>query len=357
MRLSRVAVGRVPPTRRGTAPEAQCHRCMCAHYEPECRAAQDAAALSVLVGSCDRAMDPMYDVLVVGAGAAGLQCAQLLRNHAKVLIVDASDYVGGSVAARARQSGRTCANLQISSYLRRRIKQDWDLIPGYPIELGAELLHGTTTLLGHYAEVGQWPLRHVFTWAQGDGGPSEPTPAGGVGMYYLARERRWLEHDADDVEMRHLHETLWSLQDMEPPAEDMDMRTVRPRGVWGARRRVAAPPGESECRLPARERPRGWGGVAAASASAVSLERCSVGGDTLTTSSCAWGAPCGEGRGIRSRPGPRLRGRTCRLSSCFSSRRFSFCSWIMTFWHRSRSISRDRRDSRSASSSARSSLS
>lgn len=99
---------------------------------------------------------------MVGAGAAGLQCAQLLRQNgvAEVIVVEASDYVGGCVALRARSPPPR------SPRLSSRIRQDWGFLDGHPIEMGAEFIHGCTTLLADVAERGDWPLREVFTWAQ-----------------------------------------------------------------------------------------------------------------------------------------------------------------------------------------------
>lgn len=86
----------------------------------------------------------VWNVIVIGAGAAGLQCAQTLSkyNMDKVLVVEAMDYVGG------------------------RIKQASNIIPGKTIELGAEFIHGDQTSLMEMAKENHWPLQEVFTWAQ-----------------------------------------------------------------------------------------------------------------------------------------------------------------------------------------------
>ena len=76
------------------------------------------------------------DVIVVGAGAAGLEAARQLRAHGRsVLVLEARDRVGGRV-----------------------LTQHDPRIP-LPIELGAEFIHGdapiTTSLL---ADAGQSSL-------------------------------------------------------------------------------------------------------------------------------------------------------------------------------------------------------
>lgn len=115
-------------------------------------------------------------VVVVGAGAAGLQCAQLLRQEGdiNVVVVEAADYVGG--CARRRAQRRVLGHLAA----RSRIRQDWDFLDGKPMEMGAEYIHGCTTLLADAAERGDWRLRHVFTWAQvrgtRSGAPAVPRP-------------------------------------------------------------------------------------------------------------------------------------------------------------------------------------
>jgi cytochrome b involved in lipid metabolism len=70
----------------------------------------------------------VYDVIVVGAGLSGLQCASSLVTAyqvpaEKILLLEAQDYVGG------------------------RVKQMHDFIPGTKIEVGAEFLHGMSCVL------------------------------------------------------------------------------------------------------------------------------------------------------------------------------------------------------------------
>ncbi|KAL7692016.1 putative amine oxidase, FAD/NAD(P)-binding domain superfamily [Plasmopara halstedii] len=96
-----------------------------------------------------------HDVIVIGAGAAGLRCANQLV-HTKgvedVLVVEASDRIGG------------------------RVMTNTSFIPGFHVEMGAEFLHGANTTLTRLAEEAHIGLREIFTWAQGDGGPTEPAP-------------------------------------------------------------------------------------------------------------------------------------------------------------------------------------
>lgn len=68
--------------------------------------------------------EPIYDVIIVGAGLSGLMCGSELINRYgvakdKILVLEAQDYVGG------------------------RVKQVNDFIKGTKIEVGAEFLHGT----------------------------------------------------------------------------------------------------------------------------------------------------------------------------------------------------------------------
>eukprot|EP01034_Spumella_vulgaris_P040797 gene40797-50485_t len=109
---------------------------------------------------------PIYDVIVVGAGLSGLQCASTLHNKfgvipKNILILEAQDYVGG------------------------RVKQVTEFIKGTKIEVGAEFLHGNNTELTKFARAHNEPLREIYCWAHGDGGPLQEPADHGYGLYYI----------------------------------------------------------------------------------------------------------------------------------------------------------------------------
>jgi hypothetical protein len=82
-----------------------------------------------------------------------------------------------------------------------------------PIELGAELVHGSDTLLNRAIADAGLRTETVFTWAQGDGGPHpEHAVNGGCGYYYIGAERRLVRFDALDPELVHLNTTLNEMQ-------------------------------------------------------------------------------------------------------------------------------------------------
>ena len=65
-----------------------------------------------------------YDVIVVGAGAAGLSCARLLDEKGlRVLVLEARDRIGGRI--------HTIRNQLVEA----------------PVELGAEFLHGLSPVV------------------------------------------------------------------------------------------------------------------------------------------------------------------------------------------------------------------
>ncbi len=72
------------------------------------------------------------------------------------------------------------------AYLRSRVKLDTTFAPGMKVCLGAEIVHGDSNIITRYAAKFGWPISQSFTWAQGDGGPSEKeAPSGGAGYYYI----------------------------------------------------------------------------------------------------------------------------------------------------------------------------
>jgi cytochrome b involved in lipid metabolism len=113
----------------------------------------------------------IYDCIVLGAGISGLQCAKSLTKDHKIasediLVLEAQSYIGG------------------------RVRQVSDFVKGVHIDVGAEFLHGTNTLLTKFAEENNQPISEIFCWVHGDGGPlQEPASNGGYGLYYLGVSR------------------------------------------------------------------------------------------------------------------------------------------------------------------------
>lgn len=140
----------------------------------------------------------MYDIVIIGAGLAGLTCAyQLQKKHPslRVLIVEAKSVIGGRVV-----TDRTFASC--------------------PIELGAEFVHGSHNLLHQMAEEFGIPLQSIFTWAQGDGGPSPHLISGKGGYYYLSKEKKLLRFDDPDPDFIHANQIIQDLD--EGPDLDQD---------------------------------------------------------------------------------------------------------------------------------------
>ncbi|CAH0518430.1 unnamed protein product [Peronospora belbahrii] len=143
-----------------------------------------------------------HDVVVIGAGVAGLRCASQLvhvKDIKDVLIVEASDRIGG------------------------RVMNTMSFIPGMSVELGAEFMHGANTTLTHLAEELNIGLREIFTWAQGDGGPTKPTLDGGVGYYYIGDQKRMLKYNDEDEEFFKFNLSVANLSNLDqiPPEKSM----------------------------------------------------------------------------------------------------------------------------------------
>lgn len=134
-----------------------------------------------------------YDVIVIGAGIAGLRAAQVLRRqNVKVLVVEASQRIGG------------------------RVKSDATFCPELPVELGAEILHGDNTGLIRLIQKCGWNVDEIFTWAHGDGGPRPDHPVhGATGFYYIGRDRKMLKADSKEADFCHLNEVLKSVDEVD----------------------------------------------------------------------------------------------------------------------------------------------
>jgi len=117
-------------------------------------------------------MDASYDVVVIGAGVAGLWCSRCLSSSKlrvrplKVLVVEASARPGGRL-----QTSRSGAL--------------WNNSP--PLDVGAEFIHGSNNVLGALADRAGIQRRGLFTWSPGDGGPENTYKVGTA--YYGSFER------------------------------------------------------------------------------------------------------------------------------------------------------------------------
>ena len=149
---------------------------------------------------------PLLDVVIIGAGAAGLQCARALLNSAPSttwVILEAADKVGGRVG----QYDIPLPASYASSSLARHVT----------VCTGAEFVHGSTTTLNALIARGSFPTTDCFTASQGDGGPStSPTSTGDHGVYWLGAEGKLLRYDAtSDRDFTALNDALWSMTEMD----------------------------------------------------------------------------------------------------------------------------------------------
>ena len=112
----------------------------------------------------------IYDCVIVGAGLSGLSTAgRLVNDHSvsrrDILVLEAQSYVGG------------------------RVKQSSDFIKGLNIDVGAELLHGSDTILNQIANENQLHTKACYIWAHGDDGPMEHSVQGGYGLYFVKKRK------------------------------------------------------------------------------------------------------------------------------------------------------------------------
>ncbi len=132
------------------------------------------------------------DVIVIGAGLAGLTAANVCVEHGlKTIVVEASGYIGGRVKTH-------------------------ELLADFPIELGAEFVHGPTNALMSLVKKFGLDSEQIFTWAHGDGGPGPEHPVnGGLAYYWFGRTKKWVRFDADDKEMQAFHQALWDIEELD----------------------------------------------------------------------------------------------------------------------------------------------
>ncbi|GAM22198.1 hypothetical protein SAMD00019534_053730, partial [Acytostelium subglobosum LB1] len=129
----------------------------------------------------------IYDVIVVGAGAAGLHCSRLLKNVGySVLTLEANSIIGG----------RTRVNTTFTQW---------------PVELGGEMIHGADTLYYNMAKEQGWETFEVFpeTLFHDEEGRN-------CTYFYLGRERRLVSQDQIDDDMIKCFTELEALSDITP---------------------------------------------------------------------------------------------------------------------------------------------
>ncbi len=74
-------------------------------------------------------------------------------------------------------------------------------------------MHGDTNIIADMAKRLGWELVPAFSWAQGDGGPSEKeAPDGGAGYYYFGDTKRYIYSTKSPCrEPMLLHAVFWTI--------------------------------------------------------------------------------------------------------------------------------------------------
>ena len=88
-----------------------------------------------------------------------------------------------------------------------RVRQSTTFLDsGHPVELGPEFLHGDSTSLRRWPGITMGLARTIYMGA-GDGGPSEaPARDGGIGYYWLGRDRKLARFDELPQDIQNVHE-------------------------------------------------------------------------------------------------------------------------------------------------------
>ena len=173
------------------------------------------------------------EVVVVGAGISGLVCAKELQKvGVKVIVLEASHHMGGRIRTLRENEFNVDLPKSHTKWLRfhkstnNNIKRPLG-VDNFGFEIGAEFVHGSETILNGIIEQNNFKLIDLFTWAHGDGGPSEhEAPDGGFGMYWIGKDKKLIRFDEQDEELKQMNEALWSLGDRAISITNDDKRTL-----------------------------------------------------------------------------------------------------------------------------------
>ena len=174
------------------------------------------------------------EVIVVGGGISGLACANALKKEGvSVIVLEASHHLGGRIRTIREDELMSPGQCPKSHdrWLRTFVPSSPSRALGadnFGFEVGAEFVHGRTTPLNELLAERKVRLQELFTWAHGDGGPSEKAaPDGGIGMYWMGKEQKLLRFDEKDPDLDAMHEALWTIGDLSRGATHDDTRTLR----------------------------------------------------------------------------------------------------------------------------------
>lgn len=136
-------------------------------------------------------------VVVIGSGISGLYCAYSLKKlGVDVMVLEANNWIGG------------------------RMKHLKGFVDWKTLDLGAEFIHGSGSLLNEIIDKEGWANRTMFTWAQGDGEHPEELFGKEYSMYYLGREKALLPYDTNHPEVQKVNKLLFGLSDINVPSTD-----------------------------------------------------------------------------------------------------------------------------------------
>jgi monoamine oxidase len=181
------------------------------------------------------------DVIVVGAGISGLACAAtLVRQGHRVIVLEASHHVGGRIRmvnerefeGFTEEKPENCEG-PVPDHHRR-----WFAVhhpekgfgsTNFRFDVGGEFIHGPESEMAAEIQRQKIPYDELFTWAHGDGGPSEePSPHdGGIGFYYDAFTKVVEPFNLHFEKHKRAIESLWDQGERPSTEATGDRRSLR----------------------------------------------------------------------------------------------------------------------------------